>query len=592
VNRVTLPASNIRWAWSHTRSYRRPFVLIAVLSTLEIALRVATPFAMTLVVDHALGATSAPLAGRRHLLIELVIGGLALQVCHQLVLLGKGRLSVRTGQSLVQTVREKLFAHVQAWTLRHHGEIPTGDAVQRLDADARCVDQIVMRGIFPVVFSLLTLVVMFGVLMHVDMTLALLSLAVVPPMYGWLRFYARRMAPRADHARHTDSRLTSRLFETMNAIRLVKSHAREDLEHERFCETAREAAEAWIHVGHQGTVFAMVSAVLTVIGTSLVLLFGGLAVLDGRITVGTLLLIIAYLGFIYGPLSAIANTTSEMQQAFASARRVRAAFAMDAEPLENPNAIATPLRGEVRFKDVRFGYGDGRPVLDGVSFTARPGETVALVGPSGAGKSTLASLLVRFYDALGGQILIDGLPITSYELSALRQQVAIVLQDAPIVAGSVADNLRYGRLDASDEDVEKAAEAANAHDFIADLPDGYETTIGECGARLTGGQRQHLSIARAFLKDAPIVILDEPTGALDKIAEGQVVEAVDRLRKDRTTFVVAHRLSTVKDADRIIVLDGGRVAAQGTHDELLDQSPLYQQLAKGLVTSEPAAAAA
>jgi ABC-type multidrug transport system fused ATPase/permease subunit len=557
---------------------------------LEIALRVATPFAMMLVVDRALGATSAPLAGRRTLLIELVVGGLGLQVLHQIVLLWKGRLAVRTGQSFVQTVREELFAHVQGWTLRHHGEIPTGDAVQRLEADARCVDHLVMRGIFPITFSLLTLVIMFGVLLHVDLTLALLSLAVVPPMYAWLRFYARRMGPRADHARRTDSRLTSRLYETINAIRLVKSHAREDLEQERFCETARDSAEAWTHVGHQGTVFATVSGILTVLGSSLVLLFGGMAVLDGRITVGTLLLVIAYLGFIYGPLSAIANTTSDMQQAFASARRVRAALELNTEPRDNPNAIAAPLRGEVRFRNVTFGYGEGRPVLDGVSFTAKPGETVALVGPSGAGKSTLASLLVRFYDVLGGQILIDGVPITSYELSALRQQVAIVLQDEPIVPGSIADNLRYGRLDASDEDVAKAAAAANAHDFIAELPAGYKTPIGQCGARLSGGQRQHLGIARAFLKDAPIVILDEPTAALDNIAERQVVEAVRRLRKDRTTFVVAHRLSTVQDADRIIVLDQGCVVAQGTHDELLARSQLYQELAKQL--AEPAVTAA
>jgi subfamily B ATP-binding cassette protein MsbA len=445
----------------------------------------------------------------------------------------------------------------------------------------------VLRGLFPVGFSLLTLLVMFGVLLAIDVRLAVVALAIVPPLYVWLRYYARRMAPRADHARRTDSRLSTRLYETLTAIRLIKSHAREAHERARFSAVAHDNAEAWIGVGQQGTVFSIVTGALTIAGASLVLLVGGLGVLDGDITVGTLLLVLAYLGYVYGPLSAIANTTSSLQSAFASARRVHAAFAIIPETADAPHAItADAIRGEVCFDNVSFAYGQGTRVLDRVSFTAKPGELIALVGPSGAGKSTLASLIVRFYDATGGRITIDGIAIDRYQLHSLRQRIAIVLQEALVVSGTIADNIRYGRLTATAEEVEAAARAANAHDFIKHLRAGYDTELGEGGTQLSGGQRQRISIARAFLQHAPIQILDEPTSALDTIAELQVVDAMRRLCDGRTTFVVAHRLSTVRHADRILVMDKGNIVAEGTHDELLAASPLYRQLARQL-TGEP-----
>jgi ATP-binding cassette subfamily B protein len=576
------------------RPYRRRFIALTALSTLEILLRVLTPFAMLVVVDHALGSATPPAwiattVGSDHhdLLIAFAVAWLALQLGHELVVMLHGRLSVRVGQSMIRDLREQLFGHMQAWSLRHHGAMPAGDAVQRLEGDTRCVEQIMLRGVFPIAFSLLTLVVMFAVLVTIDIWLALLALSIVPPLYLWLRYYARRMAPRADHARHTDSRLSSRLYETISAIRLIKSHAREDHELQRFSAVAHDNAEAWIGVGHQGTVFSIVTGALTVAGSATVLLVGGLAVLEGRITVGTLLLVLSYLGYVYGPLSAIANLTGSMQQAFASARRVHAAFAIIPEHHDAPHAIcADGIRGEVCFDDVTFAYGQGEPVLDGVSFTAKPGELIALVGPSGAGKSTLASLIVRFYDPSSGRIMIDGAPIDRYQLGSLRQRIAIVLQEALVVSGTVADNIRYGRLAASAADVEAAARAANAHDFIKHLPDGYDTELGEAGARLSGGQRQRISIARAFIKHAPIQILDEPTSALDTIAELQVVEAMRRLCHGRTTFVVAHRLSTVRHADRILVMDRGRIVAHGTHDTLLASSPLYRELAQQLTDAK------
>jgi ABC-type multidrug transport system fused ATPase/permease subunit len=282
---------------------------------------------------------------------------------------------------------------------------------------------------------------------------------------------------------------------------------------------------------------------------------------------------------VYGPLSTIAYTTGQLQGALAGAKRVRAMLMQAPETVDRPDAVdASSISGQVRFEDVGFKYPDGAEVLHDISFDARPGEMIALVGLTGAGKTTLVSLIPRFYDVSAGRILVDGLDVRQYRLQSLRERIAIVLQEPVLFSGTIADNLRYGRLDATREEIEEAARAAHAHDFISRLPKGYDTAIAEAGASLSGGERQRLSVARAILKNAPILILDEPTSSLDAISEEIVFAALRRLRAGRTTIVIAHRLSTVRDADRILVLDEGRISAVGRHDELLKMSQLYRRM--------------
>jgi ABC-type multidrug transport system fused ATPase/permease subunit len=493
------------------------------------------------------------------------------------------RISAGTGRRMVRDLREKLFGHLQALTLAQHARTPMGDALYRLESDASCLEHLVFRGIFPIAFSALTLVAMFCILMTIDVELALVSLAVIPFLFAWLKFYTKRMQPGARRAKELEAEMVQRMHESLGCIRLVKSYAREDFEQRRFSRAAGRALQARLVTTDQESLFAAVVSTLTAVGTSLVILIGGLSVVQGRITLGTLLLLLAYLGFVYGPLSGIANTTGALQQAVASARRVRETFAASTDATDAPGAVeAKELRGEVVFDRVSFSYDDGTPVLRDISFTARPGEMVALVGLSGAGKTTIVSLITRFYDVSAGRILIDGRDIRSYKLKSLRRAVGMVLQEAVALSGSIRGNLRYGRLDATDEQIEVAARAAHAHDFIAAMAKGYDTVLGECGVGLSGGEKQRLSIARAFLKDAPILILDEPVAALDAVSEELVIDSLHSLRKGRTTFVIAHRLSTVRAANRILVMDNGRIVAEGTHEQLLAISPLYARLAAQL----------
>ena len=585
-----MPQTLIPWTLSFLRPYRGRVWLLGFLSLLEIGLGALQPWPLAVILDHVLlkhpfrpfiQSWAGRLSGHNDfsLLVIVVLAGAVLQVTNQFASMFHTQVQVDTGQRMVYDLRFKLFEHLQALGLHHHVTTNTGDAVYRLETDAYSIENLVMSGMFPLASSVITLVVMFGWLARIDLTISLLALTVVPFLYVCLRYYTTTLVFRTERVKELESKLVERLYEVFAAMRLVKSFAREPYEARRFSQTGDAVMKARISITWQESLFSVVVSTVVIFGTALVLIVGGRHVLRGQMTIGQLTVVLAYLGMVYGPLSAIAHTTGQLQGALAGAKRVRAIFEMLPETLDAPDAIdATHVTGTIQFDDVGFKYPDGTEVLRHITFGAKPGEMIALVGLTGAGKTTLVSLIPRFYNASSGSVLVDGVDVQKYRVRSLRDKIAIVLQEPMLFQGTIGDNLRYGRLDATPQDIEDAARAAHAHDFISRLSKGYDTEIAEAGGGLSGGERQRLSVARAIIKDAPILILDEPTSSLDAISEEIVFAALRRLRAGRTTIVIAHRLSTVRDADRILVLDGGRIIAQGRHDELLKTSQLYRRM--------------
>ena len=557
---------------SYTRSQGRGLAALLGLVLLGVALEALVPWPLKLIVDHVL--TGAPLpelvawmellpaaATSAGLLAWLAFAFFLIFAAGQAVQLAKALIQTEVASRMQYNLANNVFEHLQALSLTYHGKAKKGDLMRRVNADSECVPALV-AGVLSIVTSLLTLIVLFAVMWRLDPVLAFVAAAVALPMGVLMRLLGPRMTERAYRQQQLQGEISSIAEQTLTALPAVQAFGREEHESVRFKGVSSRTIQSYMRTLASQLQFKIGVDGSVALGTAAVMVIGGWQVLRGSSSLGTLIVFLSYLTALYAPLVALAYVSSTFASAAGSARRVTEVLdardmvrdAPGAEPLPNP------ARGHVRLEGIVFGYEPGRPVLKEISLEVMPGETVALVGATGAGKTTLVSLIPRLFDPWEGRVLVDGRDLRAATLSSVRARVALVLQDPFLLPISIADNIAYARPDASREAIVAAAVAANADGFIRRLPNGYDELIGERGVTLSGGQRQRLAIARALLKNASLLILDEPTAALDAGTEALVMEAIERLSCGRTTIVIAHRLATVRRADRVVALDRGRLA--------------------------------
>ena len=570
----------------YLRPHRARFGAGVGLTLVGIVLDLLKPLPLAIVLDVVLGQRALPGLLRPWLdgfsplellslaAVAIVVVTFARGACT----VAANYLTIDTGQRMVNDLRTALYAHLTKLSLRFHHQQQTGDLLYRVMADTFSAQGLVMNGVLPLATAAVMLVGMFGVMVSYDWTLSLVALVVCPPLYLAITRINRRIQSHATASREAESALYARTETTIGAVKLVQAYGREDGEVAEFRRGSEKSLQASLRLYSTETVFGLVVDSVLSLGTAALVWLGALHVMEGRIAIGDLTIFLSYLKDLYGPIQSISQNLAEISSSRAGLQRVFSVLdiqpdiqdAPDARPLES-------VAGHVRFENVTFGYEPDRPVLRGLDLDIRAGERVALVGHTGAGKTTLAGLVARFFDPQQGRVTIDGHDARDVTVHSLRAHVAFMLQEPILFHTTVAENIAFGAA-VSFEDVRAAARRAEAEPFILDLPQGYATVLGEDGCTLSGGQRQRLALARALLREAPIVVLDEPTSSLDLVTEARVWSQVEELLAGRTMIIIAHRLSAARRADRIVLLDGGAVVEQGTHDELVARGGAYAQL--------------
>lgn len=572
----------------YLRGHRARFAGGVSFTLLGIGLDLLKPLPLAIVLDVVLGGKLLPLplrpilggTPRTTLLLLAAVAIVVITVSRGAATVAANYLTIDAGQRMVSDLRTQLYAHLQKLSMRFHQGHQKGDLLFRVMSDTYSAQGLVMNGVLPLASAAVMLGGMFAVMASFDGQMSLVALAVCPPLYVAITRISGRIHRQAGVSRAAEGALYAKAESTIGAVKLLQAYSREEEAVAEFRSGSEKSLALSLKLYSTETAFALVVDSVLALGTAALVGLGALHVMEGRLGIGDLTIFLSYLKDLYAPIQSITHNLAVVSSSRAGLERVYAVLDEQPDVRDAPGAVPLPrAEGRVRFEDVTFAYGDSRPVLWGFNLEVKAGEHVALIGATGAGKTTVASLLTRFFDPQKGRVTVDGHDLRDVTLLSLRRQVTLMLQEPILFQTTVRENVAFG-ADRTLDEVRSAARRAEADGFISELPDGYETVIGEGGSTLSGGQRQRLALARALLRETPIVVLDEPTSALDVATEERVSHHLDELLAGRTVIVIAHRLSSARRADRVVVLEGGRVVEEGPHEELLSRGGAYSRMWK------------